>query len=83
MTIAGENEKDELTQARTDAGHGKQAQSVAKITGREVRQWKPQPDQGKDLADCNAREAEASRRAEKLKQQLSRGWGHDDRQRGR
>jgi hypothetical protein len=40
---------------------------VAKITGREVRQWTPKPEHGKDLADMNARqvaEIERKRQAE-------------------
>jgi hypothetical protein len=56
VTVCGENEKDAETQARTDAAHTKQAQRVAEITEREVRQWKPSPAQGKDLAEMNARE---------------------------
>ncbi|MBN2856014.1 MAG: hypothetical protein JXK51_07200 [Halothiobacillaceae bacterium] len=54
--IVGENEKDEVTQQRTDAAHQKQADRVAEITGRVVKIWKPKPDQGKDLADVNGRQ---------------------------
>jgi len=53
ITVAGENEKDAETQARTDAEHQKQAQRAAEITGCDVRQWKP-PKPYKDLADMNA-----------------------------
>lgn len=67
VTVAGENEKNPEAQAKADAGHQKQAQRVAEITGRDVRQWTPKPEQGKDLADMNARqvaEIERKRRAE-------------------
>ena len=67
VTVAGENEKNPEAQAKADAGHQKQAQRVAEITGREVRQWTPKPEQGKDLADMNARqvaEIERKRQAE-------------------
>ncbi len=67
VTVAGENEKNPEAQAKADAGHQKQAQRVAEITGREVRQWTPKPEQGKDLADINARqvaEIERKRQAE-------------------
>ena len=67
VTVAGENEKNPDAQAKADAGHQKQAQRVAEITGREVRQWTPKPEQGKDLADMNARqvaEIERKRQAE-------------------
>lgn len=37
VTVAGENEKNPEAQAKADAGHQKQAQRVAEITGREVR----------------------------------------------
>lgn len=53
VTVAGENEKNPEAQARTDAGHQKQSQRVREITGREVREWTPKPEQGKDLADMN------------------------------
>jgi hypothetical protein len=67
VTVAGENEKNPEAQEKADAGHQKQAQRVAEITGREVRQWTPKPEQGKDLADMNARqvaEIERKRQAE-------------------
>mgnify|MGYP000305295363 FL=1 len=67
VTVAGENEKNPEAQAKADAGHQKQAQRVAEITGREVRQWTPKPEHGKDLADMNARqvaEIERKRQAE-------------------
>lgn len=54
VTVAGENEKNQDAQAKADAGHQKQAQRVAEITGGEVRQWTPKPEHGKDLADMNA-----------------------------
>ncbi len=57
VVIAGENEKDDATQKRTDEAHQKQADRVAEITGRTVKTWKPKPDQGqKDLADVNYRQ---------------------------
>ncbi len=55
VTVAGENEKNTEAQVKADAGHQKQAQRVTDITGREVRQWTPKPEQGKDLADMNQR----------------------------
>jgi len=58
VTVALENEKDADTQARTDAGHQKQAQVVAELTGRDVMLWKPKPEQGKDLAEMNARQVD-------------------------
>lgn len=61
VTVCGENEKDAETQAKGDAGHQKQAERVAEITGREVRQWKPTPEQGKDVADMNARQGSGDR----------------------
>lgn len=74
VTVAGENEKNPEAQAKADAGHQKQAQRVAEITGREVRRWTPNPEQGKDLADLNARqvaeiEAEQSRQQAEQEQQ--------------
>ncbi|MBD3816244.1 MAG: hypothetical protein IE913_07305, partial [Halothiobacillus sp.] len=81
VTVAGENEKNPEAQAKADAGHQKQAQRVAEITGREVRQWTPKPEQGKDLADMNARqvaEIERKRQAEIIMDDLSRqSQGHD------
>jgi hypothetical protein len=65
VTIAGGNEKDADTQTKADAGHQKQAQRVAEITGREVYTWVPKPEQGKDLADCNARQVAAIEEAER------------------
>lgn len=59
VTVVRENEKNPDVQAKADAGHQKQAQRVAEITGNEVLQWKPKPDQGKDLADLNARQIAA------------------------
>ena len=67
VTVAGENEKNPDAQTKADAGHQKQAQRVAEITTRPVRQWTPKPEQGKDLADMNARqvaEIERKRQAE-------------------
>ena len=82
VTVAGENEKDLEAQAKADAGHQKQAQRVTEITGREVRQWTPKPEQGKDLADLNARKAaqiERKRQAE-IEVEMARNrrsHGHD------
>lgn len=56
ITIAYENEKNSETRVKADAGHHKQAQRVAEITGREVERWKPSLAEGKDLADMNARQ---------------------------
>lgn len=61
VTVAGEREKSPEAQAKADAGHQRQAQRVAEITGGEVRLWTPRHD--KDLADMNARQvAEAEER---------------------
>jgi len=78
VTVAGENEKNPDAQVKADAGHQKQAQRVAEITGCEVRQWTPKPEHGKDLADMNARqvaeiEAEKTRNRE-LSRRQSRGF---------
>jgi hypothetical protein len=64
VTIAGENEKNPETQQRTDDAHRKQAQRVAEITGREAQVWTPRPEQGKDLADMNARQVAEIERQE-------------------
>lgn len=72
VTVAGENEKTPAAQSKADAGHQKQAQLVAEITGCEVRQWTPKPEHGKDLADMNARQV-AEIEAEKARnRELSR-----------
>ena len=50
---------------------------MAEITGREVRQWTPKPEQGKDLADMNARqvaEIEAERARNRELSRQSRGY---------
>ena len=72
VTVCGENEKDAETQTRADTGHQKQAHRVAEITGREVRRWTPTPEQGKDLADMNARQVAEIERQQQT-QQRSRG----------
>ncbi len=74
VTIAGENEKDADTQARTDAAHAEQARRVAEITGRDAQTWTPKPDHGKDLADLNARQAEEIERQHRL--EMQRGMWH-------
>jgi hypothetical protein len=83
VTVAGENEKNPDAQAKADGGHQKQAQRVAEMTGREVRQWTPKPEQGKDLAEVNAlqvAEIERKRQAEiEVERARSREFsaGHD------
>jgi hypothetical protein len=72
VLVCGENERDASAQARTDAAHAKQAQRVAEITGREARQWKPPAEQGKDMAEVNARELEALKRARGLDRGVER-----------
>jgi len=72
VTVAGENEKNPDAQAKADAGHQKQAQRVAEITGREVRQWTPKPEQGKDLADMNARQVAEIERKRQAKIEAER-----------
>lgn len=71
VTVAGENEKHPEAQERADAGHRKQAQRVAEITGREVRQWTPRPEQGKDLADMNARTVQKLERTRQAEQEAA------------
>ncbi|HQT42821.1 MAG TPA: relaxase, partial [Halothiobacillus sp.] len=56
VTIAGENERDEATQKRTDEAHQKQVQRVKEITGRAVKSWTPKQYLGKDLAEMNYRQ---------------------------
>ena len=53
VTVAGENEKNPEAQAKADAGHRKQAQRVAEITGQQALLWTPRPANGKDLAEMN------------------------------
>lgn len=53
VTIAGETEKDEKTQAKTDAARGKQAERIVEITDADVRLWTPKPESGKDLGEYN------------------------------
>lgn len=63
VTVAGEREKTPETQAKTDAGHQRQAERIEEITGREVLQWTP-PMPYKDIADLvqpRAEDAEGSR----------------------
>ena len=73
VTVCGENEKGAETQARADTGHQKQAHRVAEITGREVRRWTPTPEQGKDLADMNARQVAEIERQQQTQQRSRRG----------
>jgi hypothetical protein len=77
ITVAGENEKNPDAQAKADAGHQKQVQRVAEITGCEVHQWTPKLKHGKDLADMNARqvaEIEAERARNRELSRQSRGY---------
>ena len=53
VTVAGENERNPEAQAKADAGHRKQAQRVAEITGQQALLWTPRPANGKDLAEMN------------------------------
>ena len=75
VTVAGENEKTSEAQARADAGHEKQVRRVEEITGREVRRWTPKPEQGKDLADVNAKHAAKVRVAREREQGRDRDRG--------
>ena len=61
VTIAGENEKDQDTQYKTDQGHQRQAERVAEIIGKPATIWAPKPSQGKDIADMNERIAARTR----------------------
>ena len=45
-----------------------QAQRVREITGREVREWKPAPENGKDLASINARQVQIVQEADRERQ---------------
>lgn len=59
--IAVENEKDSITQAKTDAAHLRQYQRIAEIRKNQPPQeflvmWKPDPAKGKDLADLNEKQ---------------------------
>lgn len=63
VTIAGENEKDQATQIKTDQGHQRQAERVAEITGKPANIWAPKPSQGKDIADMNERIAARTRQS--------------------
>jgi hypothetical protein len=53
VTIAGETEKDEKTQTKTDAARGKQAERIVEITDADVQLWTPKPESGKDLGEYN------------------------------
>jgi hypothetical protein len=92
VTIAGDNEKDAATAARTKVEHDKQAARVIEIVGSSDRvgQWAPKPEQGKDIAEMNQYEIgqiEAQQAAEFSAQQqqeqqtsrgVSRGRSRDD-----
>jgi len=80
VTVAGENEKSADAQLRADEGHRRQGQRIAEITGRDPRHWTPKPEQGKDLADVNARQvareqAQEQERIREAYQERSRGMG--------
>lgn len=79
VTVAGENEKSADAQTRADAGHQRQGQRIAEITGKEPRHWTPKPEQGKDLADVNARqvarEVAREQRAAERERDRDRGMG--------
>jgi len=76
VTVAGENEKSPDAQLRADAGHQRQGQRIAEITGREPRHWTPKPEQGKDLADANARQvARIEEREQEQARERSRSMG--------
>lgn len=59
VTIARDNERDPAIQARTDLEHDRQRSRVQAITGKTVKDWKPE--HGKDLAEHNQREASRGR----------------------
>ena len=80
VTVAGENEKHPEAQERADTGHQKQAQRVAEITGREVRQWTPKPEQGKDIADMNARVVQKLERTRQAEQEAAQARQEQARQ---
>lgn len=63
VVIAGENEKDQATQQRTDQAHQLQKERVEAITGKPATIWKPAPDKGKDIADMNERIVAKTRQA--------------------
>lgn len=64
IVIAGENEKDDATQERTDAHRAETAQRVEAITRDPVRTITPPPERGKDMADLNMAEVVKARAAE-------------------
>ena len=51
VTVAREIEKDEETQAKTDAAHQRQVAAIEAVTGKPVASWSPVVGQGDDLAD--------------------------------
>jgi hypothetical protein len=53
--------------------HSNRAQRVAEIIGHQVHYWMPPPEQGKDLAECNAREQTAARLAREAPSQADAG----------
>lgn len=63
VVIAGENEKDQATQQRTDDAHQLQKERVEAITGKMAIIWKPSPDKGKDIADMYERTVIHTRKA--------------------
>ena len=60
VVIAGEHEKSRAAQERADAGHLRQAERVAEITGHAPCIWKPRV--GKDLAELNFFQISTSRK---------------------
>lgn len=64
IVIAGENEKDDATQERTDVHRAETAQRIEAITRDPVRTVTPPPGQGKDMADVNKAEVLKARAAE-------------------
>lgn len=59
VVVALEHEKDEKTQAETDAEHEAQAVRIEQITGRQVLRWKPADPAHKDVAALNLAELQA------------------------
>lgn len=76
VTVCGENERTLDAQARADQGHQRQADRVAEITGREVRQWTPPEQGGKDLADYNRAHAQKYEWEKKRQQVQERQQEH-------
>lgn len=55
VIVAGENERNPDVQAKVAAQRAATVAKVEQVTGRPCQVWTPKPEQGKDIADMNAR----------------------------